>query len=1160
MTKVDEEEFDEQVNEPERKIINFNNTNCFKKLFLWLFPICYSINTKDNRRIEFNINRKMNYSFIDNSIKNTKYNVFTLIPIVLIVQFSMFANQFYLLMVLTQFIDALKVGFLFSYLAPLVFVMVITIIKEGYDDYLRHVRDTEANNQLTKRLILKINKKGFSPRSNSVLVESIKSSEIKVGDIIIIEENKRVPADIILLSAKSHQVFIRTDQLDGETDWKLRKPVKLIEQYFHDVEGFMKSTLTKSSGKKTIGINDHPGEPMNGKVSMSIVTAPPSKQIYEYNGYIELIDPAIDQGKPIREPLFLENTMWANTVMASSSAIGVVINIGKETRSQMNSNKQRNKIGKLDLELNRLSKCLFVIMLICSLVIMLTKEHGLNDAYISLVTFFRFMVLLCAIIPISLRVNLDIAKTVNSNRITSDKNIEGSVARNSTLPEELGRVEYMFCDKTGTLTRNEMIFKSVALEQDTYSTENFNELKRIIQEEFKRHNSPMQDLLFKPKNKNTSSENTGIEQINLKISNYFSNKKKIRRNRNRVIRDSIAAMALCNSVNVVNSEVEKEKESTNNQQTNIEENKNACKYTMSNLSYFESCNTPKNSNNNNVNTIGKSLFKVPIENISNENYNDVDISERVYNTDSKKYIEKNDEEEKNVQTIAGSKDYKEIKHHYNSNNSENNAQEIDENLTNDDNKSVVEKICEADDELRNSRRMNKNLIDCDNTPTKLIDKKEDSDDNLNGSDEKEKKINNLPNYQASSPDEVALVKTAAEFGCQLFYRDDKKVIIRNLIKGKNIQPKEKVSSGDLSFYTMQSENASVNFNILNEEISFYDEHYEILQCFPFSSETKRMGIILRNIQHNYIVFYVKGAENVMKKIIKEESIGYMKENCETLGSLGLRTLVFSFKLLEYEEYLSWEQRYKDALNCIENRKQKLANVTAELEKNLEFLCVSGVEDLLQENVYETVDALRQAGIKLWMLTGDKAETAICIAISTGIKSKTQGISQIIDNSTSAYVQRCLEEMKFSDNFKSNNILIIDGACLETALLYHESLFFHVALKAVSVICCRCSPTQKADIVRLAKKYTDKRLSAIGDGGNDVAMIQEAHVGIGLVGKEGMQASLASDFSIQTFKNLKLLLMWHGRLSYKNTATISNFIIHRGLIISFIQVSNFILTS
>ncbi len=86
-----------------------------------------------------------------------------------------------------------------------------------------------------------------------------------------------------------------------------------------------------------------------------------------------------------------------------------------------------------------------------------------------------------------------------------------------------------------------------------------------------------------------------------------------------------------------------------------------------------------------------------------------------------------------------------------------------------------------------------------------------------------------------------------------------------------------------------------------------------------------------------------------------------------------------------------------------------------------------------------------------------------------------------------------------------------------------------------------------------KKYTSKRTAAIGDGGNDVAMIQEANIGIGIVGKEGKQASLAADYSIPTFKHLNLLLLWYGRLSYKNTSTISKFVIHRGLIISFIQV-------
>ena len=90
-------------------------------------------------------------------------------------------------------------------------------------------------------------------------------------------------------------------------------------------------------------------------------------------------------------------------------------------------------------------------------------------------------------------------------------------------------------------------------------------------------------------------------------------------------------------------------------------------------------------------------------------------------------------------------------------------------------------------------------------------------------------------------------------------------------------------------------------------------------------------------------------------------------------------------------------------------------------------------------------------------------------------------------------------------------------------------------------------------MRNIRKYTNKRTAAIGDGGNDVAMIQEANVGIGIVGKEGKQASLAADYSITKFKHLNLLLLWFGRLSYKNTATISKFIIHRGLIISFIQV-------
>lgn len=186
-----------------------------------------------------------------------------------------------------------------------------------------------------------------------------------------------------------------------------------------------------------------------------------------------------------------------------------------------------------------------------------------------------------------------------------------------------------------------------------------------------------------------------------------------------------------------------------------------------------------------------------------------------------------------------------------------------------------------------------------------------------------------------------------------------------------------------------------------------------------------------------------------------------------------------------------------------------------------------------------------------MLTGDKVETATCIAISCRLKTPKQKEYYIKENSNQAYVDERLTYFKNKQN--NDEVLIIDGTCLEIALSNSEKLFFEAAMRSPAVVCCRCSPTQKAIIVKSIKKYTKKRILAIGDGGNDVAMIQEAHLGVGIKGKEGMQASLAADYSLSKFKHLKLLLLWFGRISYKNTALISHFVIHRGMIISFIQV-------
>lgn len=366
-------------------------------------------------------------------------------------------------------------------------------------------------------------------------------------------------------------------------------------------------------------------------------------------------------------------------------------------------------------------------------------------------------------------------------------------------------------------------------------------------------------------------------------------------------------------------------------------------------------------------------------------------------------------------------------------------------------------------------------------------------------------------FQASSPDEIALVKFVDHTGLELIERDENKIILKN-------------TNGDT-------------------------EEYAVLANFPFSSETKRMGIVVRHLATNRLIFYMKGAEVVVQERVRPNQRIIVAESCENLGMEGLRTLVICQKLLNEDEFHQWEAKYIEAQSSLQNRDEKVRAVIEELEKDMELLGISGVEDKLQVNVQMTIESLRNAGISIWMLTGDKVETATCIAISAGLKSKAQRF-------------RFLKEVKNKDEIRNainlgneaNTCLVVDGTTLDTCLrspeLEHEFITF--ASKCPAVLVCRCSPTQKAIITRRMKEFCNKTVASVGDGGNDVAMIQESNVGIGIVGKEGLQASLAADFSITQFCHLRELILWHGRLSYKRTASLAQFVIHRGLIISVIQ--------
>lgn len=258
---------------------------------------------------------------------------------------------------------------------------------------------------------------------------------------------------MVILKAHDDQgsLFVRTDQLDGETDWKLRQALKST------------STIPTES---LLNLSAH------------LTAEAPKLDIYDFKGVVNFHEVMDDSAS--REAVSLSNTLWANTFVATGSALGIVVYTGRQCRSAMNSREPRSKMGMLDKELNFLSKALFIFM--CSaaaMVVLIADDDEANWG----VLFFRHLLLLSSIIPISLRVNLDFSKMVFSIKINRDRLIEGALARNSTIPEELGRVSYILSDKTGTLTQNIMSFKKLSLESLSITTKNTNYVIKALKKQ-----------------------------------------------------------------------------------------------------------------------------------------------------------------------------------------------------------------------------------------------------------------------------------------------------------------------------------------------------------------------------------------------------------------------------------------------------------------------------------------------------------------------------------------------------------------------------------------------------------------------------------------------------------------------------------------------------
>ncbi|XP_053697934.1 probable phospholipid-transporting ATPase IIA isoform X2 [Sabethes cyaneus] len=900
---------------------------------LWLSCWCWAWRkwcaSKELKPRTILIGQPSTEKFPPNEIRNQKYNIFTFLPLVLFEQFRFFLNLYFLIMAVSQFIPDIRIGYLYTYWGPLGFVLAVTICREAVDDLRRHKRDREVNSQKYKR---------FSNADKPP--ELVSSSKLKVGDIIMVEKDERVPADLILLrtSDKSGAVFVRTDMLDGETDWKLRLAVPATQK------------LASHSDLFSIGA--------------SLYVEKPQRDIHTFIGTYSKLEGSEDEG------LNVENTLWANTVVASGTAVGIVIYTGAETRSVMNNSQPRSKVGLLDLEINGLTKVLFCAVIGLSFAMMCLK--GFNGPWYRYM--FRFVLLFSYIIPISLRVNLDMGKAFYSWQIQNDEEIQGTVVRSTTIPEELGRISYLLTDKTGTLTQNEMIFKKIHVGTAAYGRDTFPMVSAAIQSVY-------------------SSISVQGDGSPTKPSGY---QPRLRKPDGWRIWESVKALALCHNVTPV----------------------------------YDNGNTGLGIN-------GSDRRNSPSRSISIEAQETVKLPEKT--------------------------------------------------------------------------------------------------------------------YQASSPDEIALVKWTESVGLTLINRDlnhmtlqirDKDAPVSSMNENASINTTVTNLSGNskTDLNSPSSSGSAVSLSSLNGGIM----KYQILQTFPFTSENKRMGIIVKELNSGEITFYLKGADVVMSGIVQYND--WLAEESGNMAREGLRTLVVAKKVLSDDQYSDFETRYNAAKVSVTDRVAKVSAVIESLEREMELLCLTGVEDRLQERVRPTLELLRNAGIKIWMLTGDKLETATCIAKSSHLVGRNQNIHVL--KSVLTRTDAHLELNHFRR--KQDCALVVSGESLEVCLQYYQPEFMELATACPAVVCCRCSPTQKAQVVSLIQKYSGKRTCAVGDGGNDVSMIQQADAGIGIEGREGKQASLAGDFSIPQFSHIAKLLIVHGRRSYKRSAALSQFVIHRGLIISTMQ--------
>ncbi|KZV75965.1 aminophospholipid-transporting P-type ATPase [Peniophora sp. CONT] len=828
--------------------------------------------------------------FIHNGVSTSKYNVATFGPKFLFEQFSKYANLFFLFTACIQQIPGVSPTNKWTTIAPLAVVLLASAFKEVQEDLKRHASDSELNARKAKVL---------TPTDT---FEERKWRDIQVGEVVRLENDDFIPADVLLLASSEPEGFcyIETSNLDGETNLKIKQASPQT------------SSLTAPRLVNALRGNLRSEQPNNS--------------LYTYEGTLDLV---ASNGGAKQVPLGPDQMLLRGAQIRNTPwAYGLVVFTGHETKLMRNATAAPIKRTALEKQVN--VQIVFLFALLLALSIGSTIGSSIRTWFFSQKQWYllesnslsgrakgfiedilTFIILYNNLIPISLIVTMEVVKFQQASLINSDldmyypKTDTPALCRTSSLVEELGQIEYVFSDKTGTLTRNEMEFRCCSIAGAAYADSVDESRQAAAQEEGKdmwRTFAEMRSFL------EGGSENPFLDMESAGMGKAIGDARE-----REVVKEFLTLLAVCHTV-------------------------------------------------------------IP--------------------------------------------------------------------------------------------------------------------------EVKEGKIK----YQASSPDEAALVEGAELLGFQFHTRKPKSVFVK---------------------------------------ILGVDEEYEILNVLEFNSTRKRMSTLVRG-PDGKIKIYCKGADTVILERLapNQPYTDRTLVHLEDYATEGLRTLAIAFREVPENEYTQWSAVYNQAAATINGRGEALDKAAEIIEKDLFLLGATAIEDKLQEGVPDTIHTLQQAGIKVWVLTGDRQETAINIGMSCRLITESMNLV-IINESTMLDTKDTLErrlsaiKSQRSTGELEDLALIIDGKSLGYALEKEIAPnFLELAIMCKAVICCRVSPLQKALVVKLVKKNMNALLLAIGDGANDVSMIQAAHVGIGISGVEGLQAARSADVAISQFRFLKKLLLVHGAWSYQ----------------------------